>query len=36
MIREHRDYVVDIENSIKEVESFVGKMSFKKFLSDKK
>jgi len=36
MIRDHRDYVLDIANSIKEVESFVGNMSFKKFISDKK
>lgn len=36
MIRDHRDYVLDIVNSIKEVESFVGKMSFNKFCSDKK
>ncbi|MBI4712074.1 MAG: DUF86 domain-containing protein [Planctomycetes bacterium] len=34
--REYRDYLQDILDSIKDVQLFIGKMKYEKFLTDKK
>ncbi len=36
MKRDYRDYIKDIFDSINEIKSFVGRMSFDEFLKDKK
>lgn len=34
--REYRDFLLDIANSIDDVESFIGEMTYEDFLEDKK